>query len=99
MLLGYYRVALLERVFQGKFFIGMLFNTKEGGKILVEGTIKWFNSKKGFGFIEQETGDDVFVHYSAIEMAGFKTLSEGERVQFEVEENDKGLSARKVMIV
>jgi len=65
----------------------------------VQGTIKWFNSKKGFGFIEQETGDDVFVHYSAIEMAGFKTLSEGERVQFEVEENDKGLSAKKVLKV
>ncbi len=65
----------------------------------MEGTIKWFNSKKGFGFIEQETGDDVFVHFSAIEMSGFKTLSEGERVQFEVEENDKGLSARKVIKV
>lgn len=66
---------------------------------MVEGTIKWFNSKKGFGFIEQETGDDVFVHYSAIEMSGFKTLSEGERVQFEVEENDKGLSAKRVLKV
>ena len=65
----------------------------------MEGTIKWFNSKKGFGFIEQETGDDVFVHFSAIEMSGFKTLSEGERVQFEVEENDKGLSARNVLKV
>ncbi len=65
----------------------------------MEGTIKWFNSKKGFGFIEQESGDDVFVHYSAIEMSGFKTLSEGERVQFEVEENDKGLSAKKVLKV
>mgnify|MGYP001555422835 FL=1 len=63
----------------------------------MEGTIKWFNSKKGFGFIEQESGDDVFVHYSAIEMPGFKTLSEGERVQFEVEENEKGLSASRVM--
>ena len=65
----------------------------------MEGTIKWFNSKKGFGFIEQETGDDVFVHFSAIEMPGFKTLSEGERVQFEVEENDRGLSANKVIKV
>ncbi len=62
-----------------------------------EGTIKWFNSKKGFGFIEQESGDDVFVHFSAIEMSGFKTLAEGERVEFEVEENDKGLSAKKVV--
>lgn len=66
---------------------------------MVEGTIKWFNSKKGFGFIEQETGDDVFVHFSVIEMSGFKKLSEGENVQFEVEENDKGLSAKKVIKV
>jgi CspA family cold shock protein len=66
---------------------------------LTEGTIKWFNSKKGFGFIEQESGDDVFIHFSAIEMSGFKTLAEGERVEFEVEENDKGLSAKKVVKV
>jgi len=66
---------------------------------LNEGTIKWFNSKKGFGFIEQESGDDVFVHFSAIEMSGFRTLAEGERVAFEVEENDKGLSAKKVVKV
>lgn len=65
----------------------------------MQGKIKWFNSKKGFGFIEQETGEDVFVHYSAIEMSGFKTLSEGEKVQFEIEKNDKGLSAKKVVKV
>ncbi len=66
---------------------------------MTEGTIKWFNSKKGFGFIEQESGDDVFVHFSAIEMSGFKTLAEGELVEFEVEKNDKGLSAKKVVKV
>jgi len=66
---------------------------------LTQGKIKWFNSKKGFGFIEQENGDDVFVHFSAIEMTGFKTLSEGETVQFEIEKNDKGFSARKVIKV
>jgi len=64
---------------------------------LNKGTIKWFNSKKGFGFIEQESGDDIFVHFSAIEMEGFKTLAEGERVEFEIEENNKGLSAKKVV--
>ncbi len=63
----------------------------------MEGTIKWFNSKKGFGFIKHDNGEDVFVHYSAIEMARFKTLSEGEQVQYEVHESEKGLSASKVV--
>ncbi len=63
------------------------------------GTIKWFNSKKGFGFIKHENGEDVFVHYSAIEMPGFKTLSEGEQVQYEIHESEKGLSAAKVVKV
>jgi CspA family cold shock protein len=63
---------------------------------LVEGTVKWFNEKKGFGFIEQEDGDDVFVHQSAINMSGFRTLREGERVSFEVEERDRGPAAKNV---
>ena len=62
----------------------------------MQGKIKWFNSKKGFGFIEQENGEDVFVHYSAIEMPGFKTLSEGETVEFEIQESERGLSATRV---
>lgn len=60
------------------------------------GTIKWFNSQKGFGFIQREDGNDVFVHYSCIEMDGFKTLCPGEQVQYELQESEKGLSASKV---
>jgi cold shock protein len=61
-----------------------------------KGVVKWFNDKKGFGFIEQEGGGDVFVHHTAINMQGFKTLSEGDRVAFEVEDNHRGPSARNV---
>jgi CspA family cold shock protein len=62
------------------------------------GTVKWFNAEKGYGFIAQEDGPDVFVHYSAIETDGFRTLQEGQRVQFEVEsgKNGKGPQAAKV---
>ena len=60
------------------------------------GTVKWFNDKKGFGFIEQEQGADVFVHYSAIDMSGFKTLAEGDRVSFDIEDSNKGPAARNV---
>ena len=63
---------------------------------MITGTVKWFNDSKGFGFIEQENGDDVFVHHSAINSDGFKSLSEGERVSFEVEEGQKGPAAANV---
>ena len=67
-----------------------------GGKIMAQGTVKWFNAEKGFGFIQQEEGNDVFVHFSAIEGDGFKTLEEGQAVNFEVEETDRGPQAANV---
>ena len=61
-----------------------------------EGVVKWFSERKGFGFIEQEDGQDLFVHHSAINMTGFRTLNEGDRVSFETEESDRGPKAKNV---
>ena len=61
-----------------------------------EGRVKWFNESKGFGFIEKDDGGDVFVHYGAIQAGGFKTLSEGQRVSFDVTEGKKGPAAENV---
>ncbi|MBM7571591.1 cold-shock protein CspD [Aquibacillus albus] len=61
-----------------------------------QGKVKWFNSEKGFGFIEREGGDDVFVHFSAIEGEGFKTLEEGQEVSFDIEEGQRGPQAANV---
>jgi len=63
---------------------------------MTEGTVKWFNDRKGFGFISQDDGEDVFVHFSSIDMPGFKKLEEGDRVSFEVEQGDRGLQAKNV---
>ncbi len=63
---------------------------------MANGTVKWFNDKKGYGFIRQEEGREIFVHYSSINQAGFKTLSEGESVSFEIEESQRGPVAKNV---
>lgn len=63
---------------------------------MAQGTVKWFNEKKGFGFIQQEDGGDLFVHYSAITGTGFKTLYEGDRVSFDVEQGNRGPAAKNV---
>ena len=63
---------------------------------MAQGTVKWFNDAKGYGFISQEYGEDVFVHFSAIQAQGFKSLAEGDRVEFEVTRGPKGLQAANV---
>ena len=75
------------------------FANQERRKRMPEGKVKWFNEQKGFGFIEKEDGKDIFVHYSAIQSAGFKTLYEGQKVSFEVEEGKKGPSAANVKVL
>jgi CspA family cold shock protein len=63
----------------------------------MKGTVKWFNAKKGFGFISDESGNDVFVHFSALQMDGFKVLEEGESVEFDVVDGEKGPQAANVV--
>jgi len=63
---------------------------------MAEGTVKWFSDKKGYGFIEQDNGEDIFFHFSSISMEGFKTLNESDRVSFDVEETDRGPKAKNV---
>jgi CspA family cold shock protein len=73
----------------------LFFAVKEDG--LAEGTVKWFSNEKGYGFIERAEGEDVFVHFSAIQSDGYKTLTEGQKVEFEVVQGQKGLQAANVV--
>jgi CspA family cold shock protein len=66
---------------------------------MTNGTVKWFNERKGFGFIEREDGNDVFVHHSAIIAEGFKSLNEGDRVTFDIEQGQKGPAAANVKVI
>ncbi|MCR5228460.1 MAG: cold-shock protein [Eubacterium sp.] len=66
---------------------------------MAKGSVKWFNEKKGYGFITDESGNDVFVHFSGLNMEGFKTLKDGQTVEFDVSEGDKGLQATNVTVV
>ncbi|MFI2810852.1 MULTISPECIES: cold-shock protein [Microbulbifer] len=65
----------------------------------VKGTVKWFDESKGFGFIQQESGPDVFAHYSAISDSGFKTLADGQQVEFNVTKGPKGLQAENIVVI
>ena len=71
----------------------------EGEGALAEGTVKWFSNDKGYGFIQQDDGGDVFVHFSQITADGYKTLAEGQRVEFQVVEGNKGLQASDVRLI
>ncbi len=66
---------------------------------MAQGTVKWFSNEKGYGFIQPEEGEDVFVHFSAISGEGYKSLQEGQRVEFEVVQGDKGLQAANVQMI
>ena len=72
---------------------------KEGMTVKEQGTVKWFNASKGFGFIQRQSGEDVFVHFSAIQAEGYRTLNEGQAVEFEVTTGPKGLQAANVTTV
>lgn len=70
--------------------------SSKGTELREQGTVKWFNASKGYGFIQRQSGEDVFVHFSAIQAEGYKTLNEGQAVEFEVKRGPKGLQAENV---
>jgi cold shock protein len=74
----------------------LLGSRMRGWEVKEQGTVKWFNASKGYGFIQRQTGEDVFVHFSAIMMDGYKSLNEGQAVEFEVKKGPKGLQAENV---
>jgi cold shock protein len=79
--------------------VGVCLGIADGGLLMATGKVKWFNSSKGYGFIEQEGGAaDVFVHYSAIQGDGYRSLTEGQNVEFEITQGNKGLQAANVVI-
>jgi len=88
----------LSRVAQSEVRKQEIFMRKEG-VLMANGVVKWFNNQKGYGFIEQEDGTDVFVHHTGINGNGFKSLNEGDRVTFDVEEGKKGLAAVNVSVI
>jgi CspA family cold shock protein len=74
-------------------------HSKQGGSVVATGTVKWFNAEKGYGFISREGGSDLFVHYTAIEGSGYRSLEEGQHVEFEVTQGPKGDQAQSVRVV
>jgi cold shock protein len=80
----------------GDLSIGIVVHGERRSVVVAKGTVKWFSDKKGYGFISQEDGKDVFVHYSSIDGSGFKTLTEGDSVTYEVEESNRGPVAKNV---
>jgi len=79
--------------------LGGMTTAKETNNMATQGTVKWFNSEKGFGFIQREGGDDVFVHFSAIQGDGYRSLEDGQRVEFDVAPGRKGEEAQNVRVV